>query len=34
MLDAKEFNEESLGFIVSYGDLMEALIEEEIERIK
>ena len=28
MLDAEEFNEESLGYIISYGDLMGALQEE------
>jgi len=28
MLDAEEFNEESLGYIISYGDLMRALQEE------
>ena len=32
LLDAGEFNEESLGYIVSYGDLMAAL-QEEIECI-
>jgi 2-octaprenyl-6-methoxyphenol hydroxylase len=33
LLDAEEFNEESLGYIVSYGDLMKAL-QEEIVCIK
>ena len=33
LLDAKEFNEKSLGFIVSYGDLMKTLIEK-IEKLK
>ena len=32
LLDAKEFNEKSLGFIVSYGDLMKTLIEK-IEKL-
>ena len=32
LLDAGEFNEESLGYIISYGDLMAAL-QEEIECI-
>jgi 2-octaprenyl-6-methoxyphenol hydroxylase len=30
LLDAGEFNEESLGYIISYGDLM-AVLQEEIE---
>jgi 2-octaprenyl-6-methoxyphenol hydroxylase len=33
MLDAEEFNEESLGYIISYGDLMGAL-QEEVECIR
>jgi 2-octaprenyl-6-methoxyphenol hydroxylase len=33
MLDAEEFNEESLGYIISYGDLMRAL-QEEVECIR
>ena len=32
LLDAGEFNEESLGYIISYGDLM-AVLQEEIECI-
>ena len=32
LLDAEEFNEESLGYIISYGDLM-AVLQEEIECI-
>ena len=32
LLDAGEFNEESLGYIISYGDLM-AVLQEEIESI-
>ena len=32
LLEAKEFNEKSLGFIVSYGDLMKTLIEK-IEKL-
>ncbi len=32
LLDAGEFNEESLGYIISYGDLM-AVLQEEIENI-
>jgi len=32
LLDAGEFNEESLGYIISYGDLM-GVLQEEIECI-
>ena len=32
MLDSEEFNEESLGYIISYGDLM-AVLQEEVECI-
>jgi 2-octaprenyl-6-methoxyphenol hydroxylase len=33
MLDAAEYNEESLGYIISYGDLM-GVLQEEVECIR